>query len=137
MKMIGNTTLTTFSIANNHNYTSNGEKKEETLFLDCVVWGKLGESVVMAYCKKGKQVAVSGRLRLNSWQNQEGKRQSKIELIVDKLEMLGGQGNSNRPPDSSYTPPDGPPGQNVGNQTLAGEESQVGPEEFTEDDIPF
>jgi len=139
IKDVGNTKLTTFAIANNYNYTSNGEKREESFFLDCIVWGSLGEKVVMPYCKKGKQVCVSGRLRLNQWQTPEGQNRRRIELIVDQMELLGGSGNSNKPPEGNYTPPDhvaksGEENQDP-NNAPSGQESQVS--NFDDDDIPF
>jgi len=138
LKEIRGSSLATFTIANNYVYTSNGEKKEEALFLDCIVWGKMAEAVVAKYCKKGKQVAVSGRLRLNSWQAEDGSKRSKHELVVGKLELLGGQseGNKNKPPDSNYEPPDHVEKQYEGSQDTnpsAGECSQ----DLDESDIPF
>ena len=63
-----------FSIASNRNWTKDGEKKEEVSFFNCVVWAKSAE-ILNQYCKKGKQIAIDGRLQQRSWENTEGKKQ--------------------------------------------------------------
>ncbi len=82
-------TLCRFSIANNRSYTQNNEKKEEVSYFNCIAWGKLGE-IIQKYCQKGKQVAIEGRLRQNSWQDTEGKKVSSVEINVENLQLLGG-----------------------------------------------
>ena len=117
------------SIANNRNYTTNGERKEEVSFFNCIAWGRQAE-VINQYCRKGKQVAIDGRLQQRSWQNQEGKQQSTVDVVIEQLQMLGAadgsrsQGGDFSPPPSAYD--SGPP---------AREEFVPGP--MDDDDIPF
>lgn len=85
------TSVGKFSLANNRTYNYNNERREEVLFMDCTVFGRLTE-IVQRFCSKGKQVAVTGRLKQNTWQSQDGKKQSKIELVVENLQLLGGPG---------------------------------------------
>ena len=87
----GGTSYAKFGIANNRRYTVQGERKEEVSFFNCVAWGRQAE-VINQYCRKGKQVAVEGRLQQRSWQNQEGQKQSSIDVVVENLQMLGGPG---------------------------------------------
>ena len=82
---VGESTITKFSIANNYKY----KDKESVLFLDCEVWGKLGD-VIRNYGGKGKQICVSGRLSQNNWEDQNGNKKSKMVLRVDFLQLLGG-----------------------------------------------
>ena len=82
---VGESTVTKFSIANNYKY----KDKESVLFLDCEVWGKLGD-VIKNYGGKGKQLSLSGRLHQNSWEDQDGNKRSKIIMRVDFLQLLGG-----------------------------------------------
>ncbi len=82
------TNLCRFSVANNNIYTSNGKKNETVSFFNCVAWGRLAE-IIQQYCHKGKQVALSGRLSQNSWQDNDGKKNSSVELVVDQLQLLG------------------------------------------------
>ena len=81
-----------FSIANNRNYTANGERKEEVSFFNCVAWARQAE-IINQYCRKGKQVAIDGRLQQRSWMNQEGKKQYATDIVVDSLQMLGTPGD--------------------------------------------
>ncbi|EKJ88788.1 single-stranded DNA-binding protein [Leptospira meyeri serovar Hardjo str. Went 5] len=80
-----------FSIANNRVYVTNGEKKEETHYFDCVAWGRLAD-ILKQYAGKGKQVAIEGRLQQQSWETPEGKKASKIRIYVETAQLLGGQG---------------------------------------------
>ena len=88
------TSFVRFSIANNKSYVqSSGERKEEVSYFNCVAWSKLAE-VINQYCHKGKQVAVEGRLKQNSWQDSEGKKQYAVDVVVENLQLLGGNTNS-------------------------------------------
>jgi single-strand DNA-binding protein len=81
-----------FGIANNRNYTTNGERREEVSFFNCTAWGRQAE-IINQYCRKGKQVAVDGRLQQRSWEDKEGKKQSSVDVIVEQLQMLGAPGD--------------------------------------------
>ncbi|MBE7437833.1 MAG: single-stranded DNA-binding protein [Spirochaetales bacterium] len=83
-----------FGLANNRNYTAGGERKEEVSFFNCVAWGRQAE-IIHQYCKKGKQVAIEGRLQQRSWQSQDGQKQNSVDIVVSFLQMLGSaQGGS-------------------------------------------
>jgi len=129
LRQVGSgTSLCRFSIANNRNYTTGGERKEEVSFFNCVGWGRQAE-IINQYCRKGMQVAIEGRLRQNTWQDRDGKKQSTVEVYVEQLQMLGssqggGGGNSGSGySDSGYTPPQ--------------PSSVEGYEDIMDDDIPF
>jgi single-strand DNA-binding protein len=79
--------VASFTIANGRTFTQAGEKKEQTSFIDCVAWQKTGE-IIAEYCKKGHRIAVEGRLQQRSWDDQEGKKRSKIEVVVDNFQFL-------------------------------------------------
>ena len=66
----------------------NGEKQEPDWF-NCEAWGKLAE-VAGNYCEKGKQVALSGRIEFEHWQDKStGEKRSKPVVKVERLELLG------------------------------------------------
>jgi single-strand DNA-binding protein len=78
-----------FAIAISHTYTKDSAKHEETIFLDCEAWGRLGE-VIGQYCVKGKQIAVSGRLKQDTWEDKNGGgKRSKIKLVVNDMTLIG------------------------------------------------
>ena len=89
-KQVGNSNIANFSIANGRSYMSNGEKKEETNFFECQVWGKLAD-VIGQYGGKGKQIAIEGRLKQETWDGQDGKKMSKVKIVVENFQLLGGK----------------------------------------------
>ena len=76
-----------FTLANGRTFTQSGEKKEQTSFIDCVAWQKTGE-IIAEYCKKGHRIAIEGRLQQRSWDDQDGKKRSKVEVVVDNFQFL-------------------------------------------------
>jgi len=67
-----------------------GGWKEEASFFDLVIFGKRGEAFAR-FLKKGRPVLVEGTLRQGRWQDKEtGQNRSKIEIIVDNWEFVGG-----------------------------------------------
>lgn len=56
-------------------------------FIDCIVFGKRAESL-SNLLHKGMKVAIQGKLRYSSWQDQQGQNRSKLEVIVDELEFM-------------------------------------------------
>ncbi len=93
--------VTSFSLAINFRYKSNNELKEEVSFFDVVVFGKLGENCA-EYLAKGRPVLVEGRLRQRRWE-QEGVKRSKIEIVADGVQFLGG---GTRGPGGGQAPPE-------------------------------
>jgi single-strand DNA-binding protein len=79
------------SLAINEKYTTKaGEKREDVLFLECVLWGKTAE-LAGQYLAKGKQVLFSGRLKQENWEDKAtGQKRSKVVLNVDDMQFLGG-----------------------------------------------
>ena len=79
--------VASFTLANGRTFTQSGEKKEQTSFIDCVAWSKGGE-IITEYCKKGHKLAVEGRLQQRSWEDQDGKKHSKVEVVVENFQFL-------------------------------------------------
>ena len=68
-----------------------GERREETTFLDVTCWGRTGE-VAAQYLSKGRPVFIEGRLQMDTWEDkQTGQRRSRIRIIAENLQMLGGR----------------------------------------------
>ena len=66
----------------------NGEKREETCFIDIDFFGRTAE-VANQYLKKGSKVLIEGRLRFDQWQDQNGQNRSKHGISVENMEILG------------------------------------------------
>ena len=85
-------------IAVSSKYRSGDEYKEETLFIDVVVWGKQGESCSQ-YLVKGRQVLVEGRLQERSWES-DGQTRRKTEIVANTVRFLGNKGSDSQGQDS-------------------------------------
>ena len=78
-----------FGLAVNRTYTdSNGERQEDTCFVDIVAWNRLAE-VSGEYLSKGRPVFVEGRLQMDSWEDAEGKKKSKLRVVAQNIQFLG------------------------------------------------
>jgi single-strand DNA-binding protein len=91
LKMTANgTAVSKFSIAVNRRRKNGDQWEDEANFFDIVVWGRQGESL-HPYLVKGKMVGVDGELRQDRWQ-QDGQNRSKVEIVANYLQLLGGTG---------------------------------------------
>ena len=102
-KTINQSAVVNFSLASNRTYVAGGEKKEETNFFDCVAWGKLAD-IFKQYTQKGKQIAIEGRLQQSTWDTPDGKKASKIRIVVENMQLLGSSGGSIEQPSSQPVP---------------------------------
>lgn len=76
-----------FTVANNRSHTLNGKGVEEVSFVRCVAWGKLAE-IIGEYCRKGKQVALHGRIKQDTWEGSDGVKHSDLNMVVENMQML-------------------------------------------------
>ena len=86
------TAVTDIGLAVNRNYTlDDGERREETTFVDVTFWGRQAE-VLGEYMKKGRPLYVEGRLNLDTWEDkQSGQQRSRLKVIGDGFQFLGGR----------------------------------------------
>ena len=82
------TTVAELGIAVNRKLASeNGERREETTFVDIVLWNKQAE-LAERFLKKGRSIFVEGRLQTDSWEDREtGKKRSKTKVIGERMEF--------------------------------------------------
>lgn len=81
------------AIAVTRKYTLNGEKREETCFIDITFFGKQAE-IANQYLGKGSKLAVEGYLKFEQWQDNNGQTRSKHSIAVESMEMLGSTQNN-------------------------------------------
>lgn len=75
-------------IATSRKYTSNGEKKEDVMFIDITFFGRSSE-IANQYLRKGSKILVEGRLDLNQWvDTNSGQKRSKHSIVVETMQML-------------------------------------------------
>lgn len=59
------------------------------------VFGRMAENVAR-YKKKGEQIAVTGRLKTDKWQDKDGNDRYTTAIIADNIEFIGGSGDGGR-----------------------------------------
>ena len=78
-----------FGLAINHRYkTKEGERKEDTTFVDIEAGGRTAE-LVGQYLTKGRACYVEGRLKLDQWEDRDGTKRSKLKVVADTVQFLG------------------------------------------------
>jgi single-strand DNA-binding protein len=80
------TPVCTIRLASSTKFKSGDSMKEETLFIDCIVWGKQGESVAQ-HLAKGRTALVEGRLQERKWET-DGQQRSKFEIVAQTVKFL-------------------------------------------------
>lgn len=82
----GGTPVATLRIAVTTKYKQGDEHKDETLFIDTVVFGRQAE-VCGQYLVKGSPALVEGRLRERHWES-EGVQKSKMEVLANNVRLF-------------------------------------------------
>lgn len=86
--------VTSFSVATARSWTnSDGERREEIEWFNVVAWGNLAE-ICKQHIRKGQQVYVEGRLQTRSWEDHEGKKRFRTELVANEMILLGDRRNA-------------------------------------------
>lgn len=91
----GSVAIGSCGIAVTRKYTLNGEKREETCFIDITFFGKQAE-IANQYLGKGSKLLVEGRLKLDQWTDNSGQNRSKHSIAVESMEMLGDAKQNNQ-----------------------------------------
>lgn len=74
--------VATFTVAATNTYVDqNGETKEQTAFVNCVAWGKLGEAA--GNLRKGSRCFVEGRISTRSYDAQDGTKRYVTEVVAN------------------------------------------------------
>jgi len=85
------TAIGDLSLAINRSFKGdNGDRQEETTFVDVTLWGKTAE-LAGQYLAKGRPVYIEGRFQLDTWQDKEGQKRSKLKVIGEVMQFLGGK----------------------------------------------
>ncbi len=78
-----------------------GQRQEETTFVDVTLWGRQAE-LAQQYLSKGRGVYIEGRLQMDTWDDKTtGQKRSKLKVIAENLQFLpdgrGGQQQQGAP----------------------------------------
>ena len=82
---------TRFTIAVNRR-TANQNGQREADFISCVAWRGTAETIAK-YLKKGREIAVEGRLQTGSYDAQDGTKRYTTDVVVDNFTFIGGGSN--------------------------------------------
>ena len=79
-----------FGMAINRNFTDReGNRREETTFVDVESFGKQAETI-SRYMNKGRGIFVEGRLKLDQWEK-DGEKRSKMRVVLENFQFVGGR----------------------------------------------
>lgn len=150
--MPSQTAVVEFGMAINRKWRSKeGEQKEEVCFVDCRAYAKTAETINQ-YMTKGKPLLVEGRLKFDQWDGKDGQKRSKLFVIVENFQFIGGPpgggaggGNASRGderparPERTERPAPPPRSYNSGGGNAAPMEEMPPMDEAVPagDDIPF
>jgi len=131
--------VTSFSIATNRVWNdTNGQKQERAEFHNIVAWRRLAE-ISSQYLKKGAKVYIEGRLQTRSWDDPNGVKRYRTEIIAENMIMLDRAGNTPSGGDYNTEQPsmDQTPVVDVSQSSPSAPSSNDGEEEISIEDIPF
>jgi single-strand DNA-binding protein len=144
--------VTDLGLAVNRYYTTkDGDRREETLFIDVTVWNRQAENCCQ-YLRKGQPIHVEGYLRMDTWDDRNtGEKRSKIKVEAENIQFLGskrdGAGTSSSEEEFTPAPRRSAPSDARGNGPARGPVPSAPPaarrtvepdaDEAEEEDIPF
>ena len=88
------TAVAGFNMATTERYKDkNGELQERTEWHSIVCWGRLGE-LANEYLKKGRSVYIEGRIQTRNYEDKDGIKRYRTEIVALQMQFLGGRGDS-------------------------------------------
>jgi single-strand DNA-binding protein len=131
----GGIAVLNFRGACNETFRKDNKDQEVVTWIQCVLWGKRGEALAK-HLVKGQKLYVEGALRIGSYEDKEGVKKTKVEILVREVEFMGGKerggGEQSRAPRAGSAPA---PAQG-GSSSAGGYDHHA--DQFAEDqDIPF
>lgn len=88
-----NTAVCEFGLASSRRYKDrDGQMQEEVCFVDVACFGRSGETINQ-YMSKGRPILVEGRLKFDSWTAQDGSKRSKLSVVCENFQFVGGREN--------------------------------------------
>ena len=89
LKKAGNTSVLSFGVAVNDRRRNpqSGQWENVPNFVDCIIFGTRADALA-GLLHKGSKVAIDGKLRYSSWEGKDGKKRSKLEVVVNELELM-------------------------------------------------
>ena len=140
--------VASFSIATSEYWRDKqGQRQEKTEWHDIVAWDRLADQA-QSYLKKGSMVYIEGKLQTRSWDDQQGQKKYRTEVVANQVRFLDSREGTERSGGSvddgpavygSEYPSGGPsdkrrnPSSNSSNNDF----NQGNNAPYVEDDVPF
>jgi len=81
--------VTSFAVETRRDWTtSDGQRHEEAEWFNVVAWGNLAE-ICKQHLSRGNQVYIEGRLQTRGWEDHDGKRHFRTEIVANEMVILG------------------------------------------------
>ena len=102
------TAVCRFSVAVDRPYSSRRTEDDATAdFINCVCFGKRGENIGQ-YFHKGNRIAITGRLQVSNWQDNNGQKRYSTDVIVEEFEFCENKNVNSVSMNGSQVPNSGP-----------------------------
>lgn len=124
----GGSAVMNFSLATNRSYQKDNDWVDEATFHNIVVW-RSAENLAKRI-KKGTRVYIEGRIQVRSWENDQGQKQYKTEIVADDVILVARYEGANT--DSSSTGPSEQMKDEKPKKKASNDDETIDP-----DDLPF
>jgi single-strand DNA-binding protein len=101
--------LSEINVAISREYSVGGDRRKDTTFVDVTLWRRQAE-IVCQYMKKGRTIFIEGRLQKDSWETPDGQKRSRMRVVADNFQFVGGRGEGDSYAGSSAAAADEPYG---------------------------
>lgn len=97
------TAVCRFSVAVERPFSSKRKEGDATAdFINCVCFGKRGENIGQ-YFHKGNRIAITGRLQVSNWQDNNGQKRYSTDVVVEDFEFCENKNVNSVSANSSQT----------------------------------
>ncbi|PIE05394.1 MAG: single-stranded DNA-binding protein [Sorangium cellulosum] len=130
----GGTSVLKLRLATTERYMDrSGTRQERTEWHSIVIWGKRGEAL-HRYLAKGSRILVEGSLRTSSYEDRDGNKRYRTEIVATNVVFAGGGGGRSYAPRDEAPPP---PRASAPMSDAPGAPEDPGDDFPNDDDIPF
>ncbi len=131
------TKVCSFSLATNRVFKDkDGARQEASDFHNIVVFGKVAE-LVNQYLKKGSQALVEGRIQTRSWDDKDGSKKYRTEIIADAVQFGNRPGPSGGPSSAPSAGSKSTESKDSAPANMPSETIEYPKEDINPEDIPF